>query len=160
MRERSQPPRPIQALLRSQTATGLTNVLLDTHREKQTLIAVSYRTDRGAGILTVMRVILRPGCSRGRVDRSSSPEDRAPNVALAAPPSHVDARPGAFRPAHHSRKCAGREGEMCDCENRCRPNGAGAKLRGQGLRAEADAARRLPACESRDAGGVTPRKLR
>jgi hypothetical protein len=36
------------------------------------------------------------------------------------------------------------------------PNGEGAKLRGQGLRAEADAARGLPACESRDAGRVTP----
>jgi len=40
------------------------------------------------------------------------------------------------------------------------PNGADAKLHGQGLRAEAEAARRLPACEARDAGGVTPWKLR
>ena len=40
-----------------------------------------------------------------------------------------------------------------------RPNGEGAKLRGQGLRAEAEAARRLPAHESRDAGGVTPSRL-
>jgi hypothetical protein len=39
-------------------------------------------------------------------------------------------------------------------------NGEGAKLRGQGPCAEAGAARRLPACEARDAGGVTPRKLR
>jgi hypothetical protein len=41
-----------------------------------------------------------------------------------------------------------------------RPNGPRAKLRGQGPRVEADAARGLPACESRDAGRVTPRKLR
>jgi hypothetical protein len=40
-----------------------------------------------------------------------------------------------------------------------RANGSGAKLRGQGLRAEAEAARRMPACESRDAGGVTPSRL-
>jgi hypothetical protein len=33
------------------------------------------------------------------------------------------------------------------------------KLHGQGPRAGAEAARRLPACEARDAGGVTPRKL-
>jgi hypothetical protein len=39
-------------------------------------------------------------------------------------------------------------------------NGEGAKLRGQGPRAEADAARRLPACEARDAGGVTPSRWR
>jgi len=47
-----------------------------------------------------------------------------------------------------------------ECTSLCAPNGEGAKLRGQGPRAEADAARRLPACESRDAGGVPPRKLR
>jgi len=40
------------------------------------------------------------------------------------------------------------------------PNGADPKLHGQGPRAEADAARRLPACEARDAGGVTPSRLR
>jgi hypothetical protein len=40
------------------------------------------------------------------------------------------------------------------------PNGSDVKLRGQGPRAEADAARRMPAFEGRDAGGVTPRKLR
>jgi copper homeostasis protein CutC len=34
------------------------------------------------------------------------------------------------------------------------------KLHGQGPRAEAAAARRLPACEARDAGGVTPSRLR
>jgi hypothetical protein len=56
--------------------------------------------------------------------------------------------------------CAGREGETCGCENRCRPNGADPKLHGQGPRAEAAAARRLPACEARDAGGVTPSRLR
>jgi hypothetical protein len=40
------------------------------------------------------------------------------------------------------------------------PNGPRAKLRGQGPRGYGKAARRLPACESRDAGGVTPFKLR
>ena len=50
--------------------------------------------------------------------------------------------------------------EACGCENRCRPNGSVVKLHGQGLRAEAEAARRLPACEARDAGGVTPCVLR
>jgi len=40
------------------------------------------------------------------------------------------------------------------------PNSEGAKLRGQGPRAEADAARRLPAYESRDADGVTPSRWR
>jgi hypothetical protein len=37
-----------------------------------------------------------------------------------------------------------------------RPNGEGAKLRGQGPRAEAGAARGLPAFEGRDAGRVMP----
>jgi len=37
-----------------------------------------------------------------------------------------------------------------------RANGSDVKLRGQGPRAEADAARRVPAFEARDAGGVTP----
>jgi len=37
-----------------------------------------------------------------------------------------------------------------------RANGPTAKLRGQGPRAEAAAARGMPACESRDAGRVTP----
>jgi hypothetical protein len=54
-----------------------------------------------------------------------------------------------------SRDTAGWAGETCGCGNRCRPNDPDAKLRGQGPRAEADAARRLPACEARDAGGVT-----
>jgi hypothetical protein len=40
------------------------------------------------------------------------------------------------------------------------PNGPEVNPRGQGPRAEADAARRLPACESRDAGGVTPCRYR
>jgi hypothetical protein len=39
------------------------------------------------------------------------------------------------------------------------PNDPVVKLHGQGPRAEAGAARRLPACEARDAGGVTPRKF-
>src|SRR4051812_20998486 len=39
-------------------------------------------------------------------------------------------------------------------------NGSDVKLRGQGPRAYGRAARRLPACESRDAGGVTPCVLR
>jgi hypothetical protein len=55
---------------------------------------------------------------------------------------------------------AGRAGEACGHRNRCRPNGEGAKLRGQGPLAEAAAARRLPACEVRDAGGVTPSSWR
>ena len=37
-----------------------------------------------------------------------------------------------------------------------RPNDLDVKLRGQGPRAEAEAARGMPACESRDAGRVTP----
>jgi hypothetical protein len=50
-------------------------------------------------------------------------------------------------------------------EERCgwlygRPNGEGAKLRGQGPRAEAAAARGLPAFEGRDAGRVTPSRWR
>src|SRR4051794_34175727 len=45
-------------------------------------------------------------------------------------------------------------------EDCCRPNGSDVKLRGQGPRGYGRAARRLPACEARDAGGVTPRKLR
>jgi hypothetical protein len=44
-------------------------------------------------------------------------------------------------------------------ENCCRPNGSDAKLRGQGPRAEASAARHLPRLttsrQERDAGGVT-----
>jgi len=39
-----------------------------------------------------------------------------------------------------------------------RPNGPEVNPRGQGPRAEAAAARRMPAFEARDAGGVTPRK--
>jgi len=37
------------------------------------------------------------------------------------------------------------------------PNGPTVKPRGQGPRPEAEAARRVPACESRNAGGVTQR---
>jgi len=40
------------------------------------------------------------------------------------------------------------------------PNGSDVKLRGQGPRAEADAARCMPAFEARDAGGVTPSRWR
>ena len=40
------------------------------------------------------------------------------------------------------------------------PNGEGAKLRGRGPRGYGRAARRLPAFEARDAGGVTPFKVR
>jgi hypothetical protein len=40
------------------------------------------------------------------------------------------------------------------------PNDPDAKLRGQGPRGYGTAARRLPAFEARDAGGVTPFKLR
>jgi len=46
--------------------------------------------------------------------------------------------------------------ETCGCWNRCRPNGSDVKLRGQGPRAEADAAHGLPACELRDAGRAPP----
>ena len=40
------------------------------------------------------------------------------------------------------------------------PNGSDVKLRGQGPRGYGRAARRLPAFEARDAGGVTPFKYR
>jgi len=39
-------------------------------------------------------------------------------------------------------------------------NGLEVNPRGQGLRGYGSAARRMPAFEARDAGGVTPRKLR
>src|SRR3954453_5124823 len=55
---------------------------------------------------------------------------------------------------------AGRAGETCSHKTRCPPNGSDVKLRGQGPRGYGSAARRLPASELRDAGGVTPRKLR
>jgi hypothetical protein len=41
-----------------------------------------------------------------------------------------------------------------------RPNGSDVKLRGQGPRGYGRAARRLPAFEVRDAGGVTPPRWR
>jgi len=50
--------------------------------------------------------------------------------------------------------------EKCGCENRGRPNDQTVKLRGQGPRGYGSAARRLPAFEARDAGGVTPPKYR
>jgi len=40
------------------------------------------------------------------------------------------------------------------------PNGLEVNPRGQGPRGYGSAARRMPAFEARDAGGVTPRKLR
>ena len=40
------------------------------------------------------------------------------------------------------------------------PNGLEVHLRGQGLRGYGSAARRLPACEARGAGGVTPLRYR
>jgi len=42
----------------------------------------------------------------------------------------------------------------------CAPNGPEVNPRGQGPRGYGSAARRLPAFEARDAGGVTPRTLR
>jgi len=44
--------------------------------------------------------------------------------------------------------------------DRGRPNGPEVNPRGQGPRSEAAAARRMPAFEARDAGGVTPLKCR
>jgi len=41
-----------------------------------------------------------------------------------------------------------------------RPNGLEVNPRGQGPRGYGSAARRMPAFEARDAGGVTPRALR
>jgi len=54
----------------------------------------------------------------------------------------------------------GREGKTCNRKNGCPPNGLEVNPRGQGLRGYGSAARRMPASEARDAGGVTPRKLR
>jgi len=48
----------------------------------------------------------------------------------------------------------------CVDQGRRPPNGSDVKLRGQGPRGYGSASRRLPAFEGRDAGGVTPRKLR
>jgi hypothetical protein len=50
--------------------------------------------------------------------------------------------------------------ETCGPQESSRPNGLEVNPRGQGPRAEADASRRLPAFEARDAGGVTPFKYR
>ena len=41
----------------------------------------------------------------------------------------------------------------------CRPNDPEVNPRGQGLRGYGSAARRIPALEARDAGGVTPFKI-
>jgi len=51
---------------------------------------------------------------------------------------------------------AGRAVEKVRVRELCRPNGSDVKLRGQGPRGYGRAARRLPAFELRDAGGVTP----
>ena len=45
---------------------------------------------------------------------------------------------------------------MLPLKDGCRPNGSDAKLRGQGPRAEANAAHGVHACESRDAGRARP----
>jgi len=50
----------------------------------------------------------------------------------------------------------GRAGARGDRRNVCPANGSDAKLRGQGPRAEADAAHGVHACESRDAGRAPP----
>jgi len=54
----------------------------------------------------------------------------------------------------------GRVEEKCGGEICCPPNGPEVNPRGQGPRGYGSAARRMPAFETRDAGGVTPRKLR
>jgi hypothetical protein len=55
---------------------------------------------------------------------------------------------------------AGWAEDRCGRRNVCPANGSDVKLRGQGPRGYGRAARRLPAFEARDAGGVTPTKLR
>jgi hypothetical protein len=57
-------------------------------------------------------------------------------------------------------ECSGLGGGNVRLRNYGRPNGLEVNPRGQGPRAEAAAARRLPAFEARDAGGVTPFKYR
>ena len=54
----------------------------------------------------------------------------------------------------------GREGEISSRRTVGPPNGPEVNPRGQGPRAEAAAARRMPAFEARDAGGVTPLRYR
>jgi hypothetical protein len=61
--------------------------------------------------------------------------------------------PFASKPAARG----GRAGGQRTIRNVCPANGADAKLRGQGPRPEAEAARAMPACESRDAWRVTQR---
>jgi len=46
--------------------------------------------------------------------------------------------------------------ETCGSSDRCPPNGLEVNPRGQGPRGYGSAARRMPAFEARDAGGVTP----
>ena len=55
---------------------------------------------------------------------------------------------------------AGGRGETSSRKHGGRPNGLEVNPRGQGPRGHGSAARRMPALEARDAGGVTPRKLR
>jgi len=54
----------------------------------------------------------------------------------------------------------GREGETGSRRDVGRPNGLEVNPRGQGPRGYGSAARRLPAFEARDAGGVTPTTYR
>jgi len=51
-------------------------------------------------------------------------------------------------------------GGTCGRRDRCAPNGQEVNPRGQGPRGYGSAARRMPALEARDAGGVTPLKYR
>jgi hypothetical protein len=53
-----------------------------------------------------------------------------------------------------------RAGERCGRRYVGPANGPEVNPRGQGPRGYGSAARRMPAFEERDAGGVTPRKLR
>jgi hypothetical protein len=65
---------------------------------------------------------------------------------------------GTTRRSVRCRVLIGNGGKQAACLRP--PNGQRAKLRGQGPRRYGSAARRMPAFEARDAGGVTPRKLR
>jgi hypothetical protein len=59
-----------------------------------------------------------------------------------------------------STRMLGGAAESSSRKNRCPPNGLEVNPRGQGPGGYGSAARRLPAFEARDAGGVTPHKLR
>jgi hypothetical protein len=103
-------------------------------------------------------------CTRGPNRSSDQIPHRSPegsettHVAgfppISNPARRVDKRPVA-RP--NRRPAKRRRGRFLFF---CRANGEGAKLRGQGLRAEVRAARGLPAFEARDAGRVTPSRWR